>query len=138
VANVTFVLADARSLEGLGTSSFQCVLLADFVEHVLDDVLTPALEEARRVLQPGGTLAIYTPNRDHWAERVKAVVPRLQQEDHTAVRPASPVVGPVGKAGFVLDELFFTASPSPLLGAVDRAFLSRRVCRFRTCLRARR
>jgi SAM-dependent methyltransferase len=136
--NVRFVQADARSLEGLGTGSFQCVLLADFLEHVLDDVLAPALEEAKRVLAPGGALAIYTPNREHWAERVKAGVPRLQQPDHIAVRTSARIVELVAKAGFVLEELFFTASPYPLLGAVDRAFPSHGLCRFRVCLRARR
>ena len=87
---------------------------------------------------PGGALAIYTPNRTHWAERIKARVPRLQQEDHIAVRPARDVVELVARAGFVLEELFFTGSPYPLLGALDRAFLSRGLCRFRTCLRARK
>jgi ubiquinone/menaquinone biosynthesis C-methylase UbiE len=136
VTNVRFRLADARTLEGFGDASFGCVLLADFVEHVEDDVLVPALAEARRVLAPRGALAIYTPNRDHWAERIKAAVPRLQQPDHIAVRPAARVVELVAKAGFTLEELFFTASPYPVLGALDRAFLSRRLCRFRTCLRA--
>jgi SAM-dependent methyltransferase len=136
VANASFLLADARELTPLKNVSFGCVLLADFVEHVLDDVLEPALREAHRVLVPGGALAIYTPNRDHWAERIKARVPALQQEDHIAVRPASRVVELAARAGFVLDELFFTASPYPLLGALDRAFLFTRTCRFRTCLRA--
>jgi SAM-dependent methyltransferase len=136
--NVSFLLADARALTQLKDVSFRCVLLADFVEHVLDDVLVPALAEARRVLVPGGALAIYTPNREHWAERLKAKVPRLQQEDHIAVRPARDVVELVARAGFVLEELFFTASPYPVLGALDRAFPSRKLCRFRTCLRARK
>jgi SAM-dependent methyltransferase len=135
--NVKFRQCDARALAPFGDSSFDAVLLADFVEHVLDDVLEASLAEARRVLKPKGALAIYTPNRDHWAERAKARVPRLQQEDHIAVRPAARVVELVARAGFVLDELFFTASPYPLLGAVDRMFLSRKICRFRTCLRAR-
>jgi SAM-dependent methyltransferase len=136
IANAAFLECDAKDLAPFADASFDVVLLADFVEHVLDDVLVPALQEARRVLAPEGALAAYTPNREHWAERLKARVPGLQQEDHIAVRPAARVVELVARAGFRLDELFFTASPYPIFGALDRAFLARRVCRFRTCLRA--
>jgi cyclopropane fatty-acyl-phospholipid synthase-like methyltransferase len=136
--NVRFEVADARALPGAVGTGFDAVLLADFVEHVLDDVLAASLAEAMRVLAPGGALAIYTPNATHWAERIKAAVPRLQQPDHIAVRSAARVVELVARAGFTLDELFFSASPYPLLGAVDRALPSRALCRFRTCLRATR
>ncbi|HEX7529359.1 MAG TPA: hypothetical protein VF425_09630, partial [Thermoanaerobaculia bacterium] len=112
------------------------VLLADFVEHVLDDVLVPCLESARAALKPGGALAVYTPNAAHWAERIKAAVPGFQQEDHIAVRPAKRVVALVQAAGFRVDDLFFPASPYPLLGALDRALPMVGLCRFRTCLRA--
>ncbi len=136
VPNVRFELADARDLSAFVGASFGTVVMADFVEHVPDEVLVPALAEARRVLVPGGALAVYTPNRDHWAERLKAAVPGLQQPDHIAVRRAADVVALVARAGFVLDELFFSASPYPLLGAVDRLFPRLPLCRFRTCLRA--
>ena len=136
VANVRFAEADARDLSRVPGGPFDVVLLADFVEHVLDDVLVPCLESARRILAPGGALAIYTPNREHWAERIKAAVPGLQQEDHIAVRPAARVVALVGAAGFRVDDLFFSASPYPLLGALDRALPMVGLCRFRTCLRA--
>jgi len=135
VSNVRFELADARDLSLFPRGSFDAVLMADFVEHVTDDVLVSALLESLRLLAPGGALAIYTPNRDHWAERVKAAVPGLQQEDHIAVRPAARVVESVARAGFELDELFFSPSPYPVLGALDRIFGSRSICRFRTCLR---
>ena len=137
LTNVSFELADARDLSRFGAASFDHVLLADFVEHVEDEVLVPALLESRRVLRPGGALSIYTPNRDHWAERIKAAVPGLQQKDHIAVRPAARVVELVARAGFTLEELFFSASPYPLLGELDRLFARRALCRFRTCLRAR-
>ncbi len=81
-------------------------------------------------------LAIYTPNRDHWAERIKAAVPGLQQEDHIAVRASARVVALVEAAGFAVDDLFFSASPYPVLGALDRALPMVGLCRFRTCLRA--
>ncbi len=136
--NVRFETADARDLAGLPDGSFDAVLLADFVEHVEDDVLAPCLAEARRVLAPAGALAIYTPNRDHWAERVKAAVPGLQQEDHIAVRPSAEVARLVAAAGLAVEDLSFTASPYPLLGAVDRFFPGAGLCRFRTVLRALR
>jgi len=138
LANVRFEEADARDLAAFGERSFDAVLLADLVEHVEDDVLRPCLAEARRLLVPGGALAIYTPNRDHWAERIKAAVPGLQQEDHIAVRPSARVARLVAESGFVLEDLSFSASPYPLLGALDRLFPSAAVCRFRTVLRALR
>jgi len=136
VVNVRFEEVDARDLTAAPGGPFDVVLLADFVEHVLDEVLAACLASARRSLARGGALAIYTPNRDHWAERIKAAVPGLQQEDHIAVRPAARVVALVEAAGFRVDELFFSASPYPLLGALDRALPMVGLCRFRTCLRA--
>jgi SAM-dependent methyltransferase len=136
IANVSFEEADARDLTRVAGGPWDVVLLADFVEHVLDDVLVPCLESARRALKSGGALAIYTPNRDHWAERVKAAVPGLQQEDHIAVRAAARVAALVVAAGFRVEDLFFSASPYPVLGALDRALPMVGLCRFRTCLRA--
>jgi SAM-dependent methyltransferase len=136
LANVRFEEADARDLTRVPGGPFDVVLLADFVEHVLDDVLLPCLRSARLVLREGGAVAIYTPNRDHWAERFKAAVPGLQQEDHIAVRPAARVVELAGEAGFRVDDLFFSASPYPVLGSLDRALPMVGLCRFRTCLRA--
>jgi SAM-dependent methyltransferase len=134
--NVRFEEADARDISAVPGGPFDAVLLADFVEHVLDDVLVPCLASARKALRPGGALAIYTPNASHWAERIKGTVPGLQQGDHIAVRPAERVVALVQAAGFRVEDLFFSASPYPLLGALDRAFPMVGLCRFRTCLRA--
>jgi SAM-dependent methyltransferase len=134
--NVRFEERDARDLSTVPGGPFDVVLLADFVEHVLDDVLLPCLRSARLVLREGGALAIYTPNAAHWAERIKAAVPFLQQEDHIAVRSAERVVALVTAAGFRVEDLFFPASPYPLLGALDRALPMVGLCRFRTCLRA--
>ena len=136
IANVRFEEADARDLARVPGGPFDLVLLADFVEHVLDDVLLACLRSARSVLREGGAVAIYTPNRDHWAERIKAAVPGLQQEDHIAVRPAARVVALVDAAGFRAEDLFFSASPYPVLGTLDRALPMVGLCRFRTCLRA--
>ena len=134
--NVTFEEADARDLLAVPGGPFDIVLLADFAEHVLDDVLVLCLSSAKKALRPGGALAIYTPNATHWVERIKAAVPFLQQEDHIAVRTAERVVALVEAAGFRVEDLFFSASPYPVLGALDRALPMVGLCRFRTCLRA--
>ena len=134
--NVRFEEADARDLSSVPGGPFDVVLLADFVEHAADSVLIPCLSSARRALRPGGALAIYTPNATHWAERIKAAVPFLQQEDHIAVRKAERVVALTEAAGFRVEDLFFSASPYPVLGAFDRALPMVGLCRFRTCLRA--
>jgi len=134
--NVRFEEKDARDLPGVPGGPYDVVLLADFVEHVGDGVLLPCLSGARTALRPGGALAVYTPNAAHWAERIKAAVPGLQQEDHIAVRSSERVVALVRAAGFQVEDLFFSASPYPLLGAVDRALPMVGLCRFRTCLRA--
>lgn len=136
LGNVRFEEADARDLSRVPGSPFDVILLADFVEHVLDDVLVGCLSSARAVLGPAGALAIYTPNLSHWAERIKAAVPGLQQEDHIAVRHAERVIVLVEAAGFRVEDLFFSASPYPVLGALDRALPMVGLCRFRTCLRA--
>jgi SAM-dependent methyltransferase len=136
LANVRFEEGDARDLTRVTGGPFDIVLLADFVEHALDDVLVPGFESARRILAPGGALAIYTPTRSHWAERIKAAVPGLQQKDHIAVRTAARVVSLAEASGFRADDLFFSASPYPFLGAFDRALRMVGLCRFRTCLRA--
>ena len=134
--NVRFEEQDARDLSRVPGGPFDVVLLADFVEHVADDVLLPCLSSAKNALRPGGALAIYTPNAAHWVERIKAAVPGFQQRDHIAVRPSERVVALVQAAGFRVDDLFFSASPYPLLGAVDRMLPMVGLCRFRTCLRA--
>lgn len=47
---------------------FECVVAGEIIEHVPDP--DSLLREARRVLVPGGTLIITTPNMVSWANRV--------------------------------------------------------------------
>lgn len=57
--DATTLLVEADAPLPLGDSSFDLVLCAETLEHVRDVQL--ALSEARRVLVPGGTLAVTTP-----------------------------------------------------------------------------
>lgn len=49
-------------------ASFECVVAGEIIEHVPDP--DGFLREIRRVLKPGGTLVISTPNMVSWANRI--------------------------------------------------------------------
>ncbi len=54
------IRCDAQAL-GFSSKSFDAVLLNEVLEHLDDQVA--ALDEARRVLRPGGVLLVFSPNR---------------------------------------------------------------------------
>src|SRR5918996_1799864 len=86
-----FELADVAELP-FGTWAFDKAVAADLVEHVDDDTFARMLAELRRVLIPGGTLSIYTPNRLHVIERLKEREWMLAQNPtHVAVRDAAAI-----------------------------------------------
>ena len=82
------LLADARALP-LEDGIADLVTLLDVVEHLAPDELARTLAEARRVLRPGGRVAIHTmPNRS-----VYEITYRLQRGLHPGRRrrwPADP------------------------------------------------
>ncbi|HEV2764309.1 MAG TPA: class I SAM-dependent methyltransferase, partial [Pyrinomonadaceae bacterium] len=61
----------------LPEGQFDVVLSVEMVEHLFDEWLTPTFEEFRRLLRPGGTLVVTTPN----------------EEDLTALRVLCPECG---------------------------------------------
>jgi SAM-dependent methyltransferase len=77
--NVEFVVGDATDLP-FAESSFDAVTMFDLIEHVQDDRM--AIDEAKRVLRPGGVLMISTPHTrwryPHYA-MMKALGPREEE-----------------------------------------------------------
>ena len=63
-----YVRGDVTGRLPLENSSFDCVIAGEIIEHVPnpDDFL----REIRRVLRPGGTLVLSTPNMVSWANRL--------------------------------------------------------------------
>ena len=87
--------ADAGGLP-IATSSVDFVIMSELIEHLVDPDST--LDEARRILIPGGTLLLSTPNLAAWFNRV--LLPCGIQPVFTEVslrgiygRPGSEVVG---------------------------------------------
>ena len=66
-----FVAADVAELP-FEDASFDKAVAADLVEHLDDATFDRMLGELRRVLRPGGTFTLYTPNPKHVIERLKA------------------------------------------------------------------
>ncbi|HEY7560870.1 MAG TPA: glycosyltransferase [Gaiellaceae bacterium] len=136
--DLRFEVADVRDLP-FADGSFDKAVAADLVEHLDDPTLAGMLAEARRVLVPGGTLSVYTPNPKHLIERLKARELLLAQNPtHIGLRTAPELVQAFERAGFAVDRDEWRASHFPVLRTVERSlgggtdFL-----RYRLCLRAR-
>ncbi len=92
-------VARASADEGglpLASSSIDVVIMSEFIEHLVDP--DNALDEAWRVLIPGGTLLLSTPNLAAWYNRVLLAVgvqPLFTEVSLRGIhgRPGTEVVG---------------------------------------------
>jgi ubiquinone/menaquinone biosynthesis C-methylase UbiE len=132
-------VADVRALP-FEDASFDKAVAADLVEHLDDETLAGMLAETRRVLRPGGTLSVYTPNAKHLIERLKERELLLAQNPtHIGVRTAAELTAAFRRAGLEVDRDEWSASHFPVLRTVERS-LGRGTdfLRYRLCLRARK
>jgi 2-polyprenyl-6-hydroxyphenyl methylase / 3-demethylubiquinone-9 3-methyltransferase len=141
-SNVSFVKGDAADLSQFGDGSFDAIAAIDLVEHVDDATLAAMLGESRRVLKRGGRLGLYTPDRAHYVERLKAHDLVLRQfPQHIAVRRAAAYRGFLRDAGFSIDLDTWSVSPFPFVRLVERALaplpLIGETFRYRILMRAR-
>ncbi len=122
VANVSFVKGDVADLSLFADGSFDAVAAIDLVEHVDDPTLVAMLKESRRVLRRGGRLGLYTPDRAHYVERLKAHDFILRQfPQHIAVRRAEAYRRFLAEAGFAIDLDTWSVSPFPLVRLLESA-----------------
>ena len=99
-----FELADVASLP-FADASFDKAVAADLVEHLEDAVLAAMLAEVIRVLVPGGTLSLYTPNPRHPIERLKERdLVLARNETHIGLRDAPTLAAALEAAGFEVDR----------------------------------
>lgn len=115
-----FEVADAASLPFEG-ASFDKALAADLTEHLDDETFRAMLAECHRVLVPGGTLSIHTPNPAHLIERLKARnLVLAQNPTHIGLRTRRELRAELERAGFtvVLDVL--RSSFFPVLRTLER------------------
>lgn len=122
IGNVRWLEADVAALGPVADGSVDAVAAIDLVEHVDDATLAAMLAECRRVLKPGGRFGIYTPDRAHYVERLKAHDFVLKQfPQHIAVRRVAEYRRFLLAAGFSIDLETWSVSPFPVVRWVERA-----------------
>jgi 2-polyprenyl-6-hydroxyphenyl methylase / 3-demethylubiquinone-9 3-methyltransferase len=142
VKNVRFLCGDVEDCAPIADRTIDVAAAMDLFEHVDDETVRRMLRALERVLKPGGYLAAYTPNREHYVERLKAANFILKQfPQHIAVRRPAELRRLFQQAGWRIDRLSFSPAPFPFVRHLERQ-LSRlpllgRMFRYRILLRAR-
>lgn len=141
LANVRFVPGDVARLEPVADASIDVAGAFDLLEHVDDATVRQMLTALRRVLKRGGVFVAYTPNREHYVERMKAHDFLLAQfPEHIAVRRPSALRRLLAEEGWRVLELSYSSAPFPGVRWIEKP-LSRlpgigRLFRYRILLKA--
>jgi cyclopropane fatty-acyl-phospholipid synthase-like methyltransferase len=121
-AHVRFVESDVADLAELAPSSVDVAGAFDLLEHVDDETVRKMLHALRRVLKPGGVFVAYTPNREHYVERLKAVNLILKQfPEHIAVRRPGEIRRLLEDEGWRVRSLRYSPAPFPGVRWIERA-----------------
>ena len=134
-----FEVEDVRSLP-FADGSFDKAVAADLVEHLDDETFRGMLAETRRVLRPGGTLSIYTPNPLHPIERLKERNLILAQNPtHIGLREVGTLERMLREAGYEVDRSDWRPSFFRGLRSLERLGGGRvESLRYRLCVRGSR
>ena len=140
-ANVRFVRCDVATLEGIANASIDAAGAFDLLEHVDDETVRQMLRALRRVLKPHGVLAAYTPNREHYVERLKAHDFVLKQfPEHIAVRRPRELRRLLEEEGWTVLEMTYSPAPFPIVHRIEKLLWRLpgigRIFRYRILLRA--
>jgi cyclopropane fatty-acyl-phospholipid synthase-like methyltransferase len=134
---IAFEQADCADLP-FEANSFDKVVAADLTEHLEQPTLDAMFSECFRVLRPGGTLSIHTPNPRHVIERLKEKEFVLgQNPTHIGLRTREELERQLESAGFVIDWSEWRPSFIPVFRTLERlAGRASELFQYRICLRA--
>jgi cyclopropane fatty-acyl-phospholipid synthase-like methyltransferase len=137
--DISFELADCSDLP-FRAASFDKVVAADLTEHLDQTTLDAMFRETFRVLRPGGTLSIHTPNPRHLIERLKQKEILLEQNPtHIGLRTRQELEARLGECGFRVEVSAWRRSFIPIFRALELvAGQMTELFRYRICIRARK
>ncbi|HSJ16026.1 MAG TPA: methyltransferase domain-containing protein [Longimicrobiales bacterium] len=118
-APAAFIRGDAAALP-LAGASMDVMLAADVTEHLDDETLRRVLREAARVLRPGGTLVLYTPEQSHLFERLRERGVLDPDPSHIGVRSAAELVSAARAAGLRVERTTWLPSHVPGWNLLER------------------
>jgi SAM-dependent methyltransferase len=122
VENVRFVEGDVADLAALPDRTIDVAGAFDLLEHIDDATVRQMLRALRRVLKPSGLFVAYTPNREHYVERLKARGVLLAQfPEHIAVRRPKEIAAILEEEGWRLRSLDYATAPFPGVRWIERA-----------------
>jgi SAM-dependent methyltransferase len=120
--NVRFVRGDVADLDGIGEASVDVAGAFDLLEHVDDPTVKRMLRSLRRALKAGGVFVAYTPNREHYVERLKARGIVLRQfPEHIAVRRPSEIARLLEEEGWRVRGMSYSTAPFPGVRWIEKA-----------------
>jgi SAM-dependent methyltransferase len=114
-----FIRGDAANLP-VRDGCADVVLAADLTEHLDDVTLARVLREAARALRPGGVLVVYTPERQHFLERLREAGIMRQDPSHIGVRTAAALRSAIVSAGLEVRRQEWLPSHVPVLSLAER------------------
>jgi 2-polyprenyl-6-hydroxyphenyl methylase / 3-demethylubiquinone-9 3-methyltransferase len=122
LANVRFLRADVADLAAVPDRSVDVAGAFDLLEHVDDETVRRMLRALRRVLKPEGLFVAYTPNREHYVERLKAHDLVLKQfPEHIAVRRPREIRRLLEEEGWRVRSIRYSPAPFPAVRWIERA-----------------
>ena len=121
--NLRFVQADAGAT-GLEAGKWDLVIAADLLEHLYPEDSTRVVQEAYRLLRPGGRFSIWTPHRGHVLEVLKNRSILLEPDpSHVDYKSMKRLREMVERAGFRVERAYYAESHLPAIRWVERALL---------------
>ena len=132
-----YICGDVSALP-FSPERFDVVYTAGLVEHLFPEVFSAFVNEANRILVPGGKLVIGTPNPAHLLELMKRNNFILKEDvSHVDYKTTPRIVDELSSSGFEIDRAYYYPSHIPFLSTIERltqSFIP--IMRRRICIRA--